>query len=90
MKSSILALLVGLFVTAVASQALAQSVPGPDPGGRAPGMSPSVVQDTAQRDAAIGRCVRQAHTQYPTDDADGGRGRTSVYKACMTTAGFTP
>ena len=34
-----LALLVGLSVTAVASQALAQSIPGPDPGGPAPGVS---------------------------------------------------
>jgi hypothetical protein len=39
MKTSILALLVGLSVTAVASQALAQSIPGPDPGGPAPGVS---------------------------------------------------
>ena len=39
MTTSILALLVGLSVTAVASQALAQSIPGPDPGGPAPGVS---------------------------------------------------
>jgi hypothetical protein len=70
MKSSILALLVGLSAITFAQQTAAQ--------------------DTAQRDAAISRCVREAHTQYPTDDADGGRGRTSVYKACMTRAGFTP
>jgi hypothetical protein len=44
----------------------------------------------AARDAAIARCIKQAQTQYPGDDADTQRGRTAVYKACMTAAGFQP
>ena len=52
--------------------------------------SMSSAQDNAARDAAISRCIKQAHTQYPGDDMDTQRGRTAVYKACMTTAGFQP
>jgi hypothetical protein len=52
--------------------------------------SMSSAQDNAARDAAIARCIKQAQTQYPGDDADTQRGRTAVYKACMTTAGFQP
>ena len=70
MKTSILALLVGLSAITFAQQTAAQ--------------------DTAQRDAAISRCVREANTQYPTDDDNAGRGRTAAYKACMTRAGFAP
>jgi hypothetical protein len=50
----------------------------------------SLAQDNAARDAAIAKCIKQAQTQYPGDDVDTQRGRTSVYKACMTTAGFQP
>jgi hypothetical protein len=50
----------------------------------------AVAQDSAARDAAIGRCIRQAHTQYPDDNDDAGRNRTAVYKACMASAGFNP
>ena len=45
-------------------------------------------QDNTARDAAIARCVKQAHTQYPGEQE--GNDRTAVYKACMTQAGFTP
>ena len=46
------------------------------------------LEDNAARDAAIARCVKQAHTQYPGEQE--GNDRTAVYKACMTQAGFTP
>jgi hypothetical protein len=45
-------------------------------------------QDSAGRDAAIGRCVRQAHLQYP-NEADV-IPRSEVYKACMVAAGYQP
>jgi len=45
-------------------------------------------QDSAARDAAIGRCIRQAHLQFPNDvETDA---RAAVYKACMVAAGFQP
>ncbi len=50
--------------------------------------SQASAQDSAARDAAIGKCVRQAHLQYPNEtDTDG---RAAVYKACMVAAGFQP
>jgi len=50
--------------------------------------SQALAQDSAARDAAIGRCIRQAHLQYPneTDVIP----RSEVYKACMVAAGFQP
>jgi len=45
-------------------------------------------QDSAARDAAIGRCVRQAHLQYPNETDV--IARSDVYKACMVAAGFQP
>ena len=65
-----LALLVGLSVTAFASQALAQ--------------------DNAKRDAAISKCVAEAHKQFPGESQDTQSGRTAAYKACMTKAGQRP
>jgi hypothetical protein len=50
----------------------------------------AVAQDSPQRDAAISRCVRQAHLQYPDDTVDHNNNRTFAYKACMTNAGFNP
>jgi hypothetical protein len=50
--------------------------------------SPASAQDSAGRDAAIGRCVRQAHLQYP-NEADV-IPRSEVYKACMVAAGYQP
>jgi hypothetical protein len=53
-----------------------------------PNAAVAQAQDNAARDAAIARCIKQAHTQYP--DEQEGNDRTAVYKACMTQAGFQP
>ena len=45
-------------------------------------------QDSAARGAAIGKCVRQAHLQYPNEEQQ--MQRADVYKACMVAAGFQP
>ena len=50
--------------------------------------SQALAQDSAGRDAAIGRCIRQAHFQYP-NEADV-IPRAEVYKACMVAAGYQP
>jgi uncharacterized protein YpmB len=50
--------------------------------------SQALAQDSAARDAAIGRCVRQAHLQYPNETDV--IARSEVYKACMVAAGFQP
>jgi hypothetical protein len=47
-------------------------------------------QDSAARDAAIAKCVKQAQTAFPLDGDDQGRNRTALYKSCMTAAGFNP
>ena len=52
--------------------------------------SQTVAQDSAARDAAIARCIKEAQTAYPLDGDDQGRNRTALYKACMTAAGFNP
>ena len=46
----------------------------------------------ADRDAAISKCAQAAQAAYPgsSGDAQLDRNRTSVYKACMTQAGFLP
>src|SRR5262245_56398143 len=57
--------------------------------------SPQAATQTAQqgeaRDAAIRRCIAEAHRQYP---GEGGQSqdmqRADVYKACMANAGFQP
>jgi hypothetical protein len=57
--------------------------------------SPQAATQTAQqgeaRDAAIRRCIAEAHRQYP---GEGGQSqdmqRADVYKACMVTAGYQP
>jgi hypothetical protein len=45
-------------------------------------------EDSAARDAAIGKCIRQAHLQYPNEEQQ--IQRADVYKACMVAAGFQP
>jgi hypothetical protein len=52
--------------------------------------SQAAAQDSAARDAAIARCVKQAQTAFPLDGDDEGRNRTALYKSCMTSAGFNP
>ena len=67
-----LALLVGLSVTAFASQALAQA------------------QDTAQRDAAIRKCIEEARKQFPGESQDLQESRAAVYRECMAREGQRP
>ena len=50
--------------------------------------SSASAQDSAARDAAIGKCIRQAPFQYPNDEQQ--MQRADVYKACMVAAGFQP
>ena len=47
-------------------------------------------QATAQRDAAIEKCIAQAHQQWQGGDQEAHRQRVAVYKACMTAAGLAP
>ncbi len=47
-------------------------------------------QEGGARDAAIAKCVKVAHMQYPDDDAQNIRNRSDLYKACMTEAGHRP
>jgi hypothetical protein len=50
--------------------------------------SQALAQGTGGRDAAIGKCVRQAHLQYPNEEDQ--IPRSEAYKACMVAAGFQP
>jgi hypothetical protein len=50
--------------------------------------SQASAQGPAGRDAAIGKCVRQAHMQYPNEEDV--IPRSEAYKACMVAAGFQP
>ena len=47
-------------------------------------------QDTPQRDAAIGKCVAEAHKQFPGDGMSTQSDRIAAYKACMTREGQRP
>jgi hypothetical protein len=50
----------------------------------------AVAQDSATRDAAISKCVKQAQTQYPDDSITNQSARTAAYKACMAATGQNP
>jgi len=52
--------------------------------------SPASAQVTPQREAAIERCIAQAHQQWPGGDEEAHRQRVAAYKACMTAAGQNP
>src|SRR5262245_3041226 len=54
--------------------------------------APSVAsaQNMSRRDAAIRKCIQQAHAQYPRYYAGVGTDRTYLYKACMTNMGLRP
>jgi len=47
-------------------------------------------QITPQRDAAIERCIAQAHQQWPGGSQEAHQQRVATYKACMTAAGQNP
>ena len=57
-----------------------------------PQAAPQTVQQGEARDAAIRRCIAEAHRQYP--EPGGGQSqdmqRADAYKACMVAAGFQP
>ena len=52
--------------------------------------SQASAQGSPQRDAAIEKCITQAHQQWPGNDQEAHRQRTAAYKACMTAAGQNP
>jgi len=57
--------------------------------------SPQAATQTAQqgeaRDAAIRRCIAEAHRQFPGEAGQSqDMQRADVYKACMVNAGFQP
>ena len=52
--------------------------------------SQALAQDSAQRDAAIGKCIAEAHKQFPGQSMDTQSDRTAAYKACMTREGQRP
>jgi hypothetical protein len=51
----------------------------------------ALAQDSPQRDAAIRKCIAQAHKEFPGDYSSALEGdRTAAYKACMTKEGQRP
>ena len=55
------------------------------------GFAPPVsAQTTPQRDAAIEKCIAQAHEQWPGGSQEDHRQRVATYKACMIAAGQNP
>ena len=49
---------------------------------------PASAQDSAARDAAIKKCLKEAHQQFPNDiETDA---RAAAYSSCMVAAGFRP
>jgi len=51
--------------------------------------SQATAQQSGARDAAIHRCINQAHRQFPGGE-DQDIPRSEAYKACMVSAGFQP
>jgi hypothetical protein len=50
--------------------------------------STASAQDSGARDAAMTKCVSQAHRAFSGDSQD--MQRADAYKACMASAGFKP
>jgi len=48
------------------------------------------VQAGPQRDAAIEKCIAQAHQQWPGGGEQAHAQRVATYKACMVGAGMAP
>jgi hypothetical protein len=46
-------------------------------------------QQSAARDAAILRCINQAHREFPGGESQDMQ-RSDAYKACMASLGFQP
>ena len=51
--------------------------------------SPATAQQSAGRDAAIHRCINQAHRDFPGGETHDMQ-RSDAYKACMASLGFQP
>jgi hypothetical protein len=47
-------------------------------------------QDSAARDAAMQKCINQAHRAFPEGGTSQDMQRSDAYKACMASAGFKP
>jgi len=54
-----------------------------------PAMAQQTAQQSASRDAAILRCINQAHRDFPSGESQDMQ-RSDAYKACMVAAGFQP
>jgi hypothetical protein len=51
--------------------------------------SQATAQQSAARDAAIHKCINQAHREFPGGETQDMQ-RSDAYKACMASAGFQP
>ena len=51
--------------------------------------SQATAQQSGARDAAIQKCVNQAHREVPGGESQDMQ-RSDAYKACMVSAGFQP
>ena len=49
-----------------------------------------VFAQDAQRDAAIAKCIAEAHKQFPQESLQLQGDRIAAYKACMTREGQRP
>jgi hypothetical protein len=52
-------------------------------------MAQQTAQQSAARDAAIHRCINQAHREFPGGESQDMQ-RSDAYKACMASLGFQP
>ena len=52
--------------------------------------SQALAQSSPQRDAAIEKCIAQAHQLWPGGGDQAHSQRVAAYKACMTAAGLAP
>jgi hypothetical protein len=53
-------------------------------------MSYASAQQGSPRDAAIRKCVEQAHKEFPRPMQEDDNNRTFAYMACMSATGFQP
>ena len=53
--------------------------------------APQALAQDAKRDAAIRKCIAQAHKEFPGDYSQALEGdRTAAYRACMAKEGLQP
>jgi hypothetical protein len=54
-------------------------------------IAPQALAQDAKRDAAIRKCIAQAHKEFPGDYSQALEGdRTAAYRACMAKEGLQP